>query len=159
MMMNIDLNNIGALKEKIGKEIAVSEWRTVSQEEIDQFGQVTGDGHWIHTDQARSSTSSPYGMTIAQGLLSLCLLASFSKEILNKNNSCICINYGFNRIRFPAPVRTGQRIRAHLEISSLHKLVGGGSVTWAGTVEIEGCEKPACYAEIISQFFFHHRGF
>jgi acyl dehydratase len=155
MMANIDLSNIGTLKEQIGKEIAVSEWRVVSQEDIDQFGQVTGDDHWIHTDQTRSTASSPYGMTIAQGLLSLCLLTSFSKEILNKNNNCVCINYGFNRVRFPAPVRIGQRVRAHLTISSLHKLVGGGSVTWAGTVEIEHGEKPACYAEIISQFFFH----
>lgn len=153
-MKVVDFNNIGALREKIGKEIAVSDWRKISQDDIDQFGRVAGDDNWIHTDQARAATSSPYGTTIGQGLLSLCFLASFSKETLHKNNDCVCINYGFNRVRFPAPVKTGQRIRAHLTIRSVHKLVGGGSVTSSGTVEIENSEKPACYAEIVSQFFF-----
>lgn len=154
-MKIVDLDNIGALREKIGQEIAVSEWREISQEDIDQFGRATGDDHWMHTDQTRAAVNSPYGMTIAQGSLSLCFLASYSKAILNKNNHCVCVNYGFNRVRFPAPVRAGQRIRAHLAISALHKLVGGGSMTWAGTVEIEHGEKPACYAEIVSQYFFN----
>ncbi len=154
-MKVIDIENIGALRERIGKEIAVSDWKEISQEDIDQFGRVTGDDNWIHTDQTRSATSSPYGTTIGQGLLSLCLLTSFSKETLHENNDCVCVNYGFNRVRFPAPVKAGQRIRAHLTISSAHKLIGGGSVTWAGTVEIENSKKPACYAEIVSHFFFH----
>jgi acyl dehydratase len=150
----VDLENIGALRDRIGKEIAVSDWKEISQEDIDQFGRVTGDDNWIHTDQTRSATSSPYSVTIGQGLLSLCFLATFSKETLHKNNDWVCINYGFNRVRFPAPLKTGQRIRAHLSISSVHKLVGGGSVTWAGTVEIENADKPACYAEVVSHFFF-----
>lgn len=153
-MKIVDLENVCALRDKIGEELAVSDWRVITQDDIDQFGRVTGDDNWIHADQTRAAISSPYGTTIGQGLLSLCILESFAKQLLHENNDCVCINYGFNRVRFPAPVKSGQRIRAHLAMSSIHKLVGGGSVTWAGTVEIEGAEKPACYAEIVSQFFF-----
>lgn len=152
-MKIVDFENIGALSQKIGKEIAVSDWREITQEDIDKFGRVTGDANWIHTDQTRAAESSPYGATIGQGLLSLCFLDNFSKEMLHENNDCVCINYGFNRVRFPAPVKPGQRIRARLTISSVHKLIGGGSITWAGAVEIENAEKPACYAEIVSQIF------
>ena len=142
------------MKASIGKEIAVSDWKEISQEHIDQFGVATGDDHWIHTDVTRATHNSPYVGTIAQGFLSLYFLAHYSKEILSRDNDYVCINYGLNRVRFPAPVRTGQRIRAHLVLSSVDKLIGGGRVTWKGSVEIENCAKPACYAELVSQCFY-----
>lgn len=151
-MKIINFEKIDALNASIGKEIAVSDWKEISQEDIDRFGITTGDNHWIHTDVTRAKENSPFGETIAQGFLSLCFLANFSKDILSRDNDCVCINYGLNRVRFPAPVRAGQRIRAHLVLASVHKLIGGGNVTWNGTVEIENCEKPACYAEMLSQY-------
>lgn len=154
-MKIVNLGDYCALQANLGKEVAVAEWKTITQDDIDRFGRSAGDDHWLHTDPVRCQASSPYGTTIGQGLLSLCYLAVFAKEILNRENECVCVNYGFNRVRFPAPVRVGKRIRAHLTISSVKKLVGGGNVTWVGTVEIEGSAKPACHAEIVSHFFFH----
>lgn len=154
-METAHLEDIAALRGWIGKKLAVSEWKDVIQEDIEQFGRDTGDNCWIHTDQMRSSSSSPYGNAIGQGLLSLCFLTSFAKDVLNRTEMCICVDYGFNRVRFPAPVTAGQRIRAHLTIASIEKLVAGGKVTWTGVVEIENSEKPACYAEIVLQYFLH----
>lgn len=101
----------------------------------------------------RATEDSPYGGAIAQGYLTLCFLARFSREVIARNNDRICINYGLDRVRFPAPVRAGQRARAHLSLASIHKLNGGGRIAWHGSVEIENGEKPACYAELISQWF------
>lgn len=148
-----DLGDVRELGCKVGREIAVSDWKTISQDDIDQFGRASGDDHWIHTDCLRSQANSPYGKTIAQGLLSLCFLDVHAKEVMNNIDGCFCVNYGFDRVRFPAPVHPGQRIRAHLKIASVTKLVGGGNITWVGTVEIEKSEKPACYAEFVCHFF------
>lgn len=148
-----DLDDVRGLGNKVGREIAASEWRAISQDDIDQFGRASGDDHWIHTDCSRARSRSPYGKTIAQGLLSLSFLAVHAKEVMNNLHGCFCVNYGFDRVRFPAPINPGQRIRAHLKISSVNKLVGGGNITWVGTVEIEGCEKPACYAELVCHYF------
>lgn len=152
-METINFAKIDALKSSIGKELAVSDWMEISQADIDRFGAATGDDHWIYTDVTRASQSSPYGETIAQGYLTLCFLARFSREIITKGNDRICINYGLDRVRFPAPVKVGQRIRARLVLSSAHRLHGGGRATWIGLIEIENCEKPACYAELVSQWF------
>lgn len=152
-MESIDFEKIDALKLNIGKELAVSDWVPITQEMIDQFGDTTGDNHWIYTDVPRATRESPYGGTIAQGFLALCFFTKFAKEIVAMNNHYVCISYGINRVRFPAPVRAGQRIRAHLELFSFNKLAGGGAVTWKGTVEIEDWEKPACDAEIIFHCF------
>ena len=148
MQEKVDLLNVN-----IGNEIAVSKWKEISQETIDQWAMFTGDDQWIHTDKTRSITTSPYGGTIGQGLISLCFLITFSKETLVQHTDFICINYGINHARFPAPVKPGQRIRARLKIASVHRVIAGGSVAWVGSVEIENSEKPACVAEIISQYF------
>lgn len=153
-MTTITLPKLETLKANVGKEIAVSGWKEITQTDIDRFGMTTGDAEWIHTDVDQATAGSPYGGTIAQGLLSLCFLATFAKKSLSSETDCICVNYGFNRVRFPAPVRAGQRIRAQLLVASVQRLMGGGRVTWKGTVEIENCEKPACYAELVSQFLY-----
>lgn len=152
-MESINFEKIDDLKSKIGSELAVSDWVDITQEMIDQFGATTGDNNWIYTDVPRATRESPYGGTIAQGFLALCFLTKFAKEIVAMNNHGVCISYGLNRVRFPAPVRTGQRIRAHLELLSFNKLAGGGTITWKGTVGIDGWAKPACDAEIICQCF------
>lgn len=152
-MDTINLENIDSLKQSIGKEFAVSEWLTISQADIDQFGITTGDNFWIHTDVTRATEDSPYGGTIAQGYLTLSLLNNFARQVIAKDNDRICINYGLNLVRFPAPVRSGQRVRAHLSLASIEKLNGGARVAWHGSVKIENSTKPACYAELISQWF------
>lgn len=149
----INFANIDALKQSIGKKFAVSDWLTVSQADIDQFGITTGDNHWIHTDATRATEDSPYGGAIVQGYLTLCFLTRFSREVIARDNDRICINYGLDLVRFPAPVRSGQRVRAHLSLASIQKLNGGGRAAWHGSIEIENGEKPACYAELISQWF------
>ncbi len=143
------INSHEDLKDHIGKQIATTEWLTVTQERIQQFADATGDHQWIHVDVERSKRESPYKNTIAHGFLTLSLLPQLMPQVLEvKNGVRMGINYGLNRVRFVSAVRSGSRIRAHFTLQSFREVADNGvEIIYAVTVECEGSEKPCCVAE------------
>ena len=143
-----------SLKELVGREIGVTEWFRVTQERIEQFAEATEDRQWIHLDQARTSTASPYGTTIAHGFLTLSLISYLVKELIQIQSGVrLAVNYGLNRVRFPAAVRTNSRIRARVSLLTLKELSDSIEATYAVTIEIDKSEKPACVAEWIVRYY------
>lgn len=133
----------------VGQEVAVSEWVAVTQEQVNGFAQATGDFQWIHVDVDRAS-KGPFGGTIAHGFLTLSLIPKLVFSALQFGSSAATLNYGVNRVRFPAPLRVGTRIRARCHLQAVAPLVHGGTQsTWAVSVEGEGMSKPACVAECL----------
>ena len=150
-MAKIEIRSLEELKQWVGKEIAVSDWMQVTQERINLFADATGDHQWIHVDPVRAAAESPFGTTIAHGYLTLSLLPHMMMETLALSGSKISINYGLNRVRFAAPVRSNDRIRTRFSLTSLEDISGGVQLTWHALVEIEGGHKPACVAEMIAR--------
>ncbi len=151
-MSTVEVQGIEGLKALQGKEIGPSEWRTVTQEDIDTFADLTGDHQWIHTDVERAKTESPFGTTIAHGNLTLSLIDGLRIELLKSTGFKLGVNYGWNKVRFPAPVPAGSRIRATAEVVEIEE-VGGGwfQVVTRFKVEVEGSEKPACVADSVGR--------
>ncbi len=147
-MSPLTVNSHSDLKDHVGKQIATTEWLTVTQERIQQFADATGDHQWIHVDVERAKRESPYKNTIAHGFLTLSLLPQLMPQVLEiKNGVRMGINYGLNRVRFVSAVRSGSRIRAHFTLQALKELPDGVEIVYAVTVECEGSEKPCCVAE------------
>jgi acyl dehydratase len=139
---------IEEVKSSLGREAGVSEWLTVTQELIDGFADLTGDRQWIHVDAERARRESPFGTTIAHGFLTVSLLSRLMREVVDfSSGPGMRLNYGFNRLRFPAPVRAGSRIRAHVTPNSVREVEGGSEIAWGIVVEIENEPKPALAAE------------
>jgi acyl dehydratase len=147
------LESIQYLRELVGQEVGVSDWLTITQERIQQFAEATEDRQWIHVDRERAERESPYRTTIAHGFLTLSLLSRFMKDVLDVRGIRMGVNYGLNRVRFPAPVRSGSRIRARVTLLSLKDLPGGSEAVFSFTVECEGFDKPCCVAEWIVRFY------
>ena len=152
-MPKITIDKLADLQARVGQEVAVSDWLEITQQRIDQFAAATGDHQWIHVDAARAAKESPFGGTIAHGYLTLSLLARFAQESIAIGNIRMAVNYGLNRVRFTAPVRSGKRVRAHFKLAAYDEIDGGVQLTWHATVEIEGSDKPACIAETISRWY------
>jgi acyl dehydratase len=144
------VNGIDELKALVGETSGPSEWREVTQADIDKFAEVSGDHQWIHVDVERAKTDSPFGTTIAHGNLTLSMVDGFRDQLFRSEGFKMGVNYGWNKIRFPAPVPSGSRIRARLETVSVDE-VGNGwyQLVQRWTVEVEGTEKPACVAESV----------
>ena len=143
-----------SLREVVGEEVSVTEWLEVSQERINLFAEATGDHQWIHIDVERAQRESPYRQTIGHGFLTLSLLSMLmSKSVGFRGGLTFAINYGLNRVRFPAPVPAGSRIRGRVKLHSLEDITGGVQATWAITVENEGSEKPVCVAEWVVRYY------
>jgi acyl dehydratase len=143
------------LRARVGQEIGVSPWHTVTQEQINRFAEVSGDDQWIHCDVERARRESPYGTTIAHGFLTVSLLSKFAREAVSIDGPHkMRINYGFNRLRFTGGVPAGSRIRAHFTLNSIKDLEGGVEIAWAVSVEVEGREKPALVAEWLGRTYF-----
>src|SRR6266404_60617 len=145
-MINIDVRT---LHDRIGQEIAVSDWLEVSQARIGQFADATGDHQWIHVDPARAVAESPFKTTIAHGFLTLSLLSPLIRESIQFTGLRMAINYGLDRVRFVSPVPSGARLRARIVATEVREVSGGYQVTWSITVEREGESKPSCVAEWI----------
>ncbi|MEA2426863.1 MAG: hypothetical protein QOF37_491 [Thermoleophilaceae bacterium] len=145
-------NGIEELEGLVGQEIGPSEWRTVTQELIDQFAELSGDDQWIHVDVERAKKESPFGTTIAHGNLTLSMIDGFRKDLIQSEGFALGVNYGWNKVRFAAPVPAGSRLRARAEVVSIEE-VGGNwfQVVTRFTVEVEGNEKPACIAESVGR--------
>jgi acyl dehydratase len=134
-----------------GDTYGPSEWLELTQERIDQFAEATGDDQWIHVDPEKAA-KGPFGTTIAHGFLTLSLLVKFQYETRPERGEFrMGINYGVNKVRFPAPVPVGSRIRGHFEILEVAEVEGGVKIVTKGTVELEGGEKPVCVAEMVSR--------
>ena len=128
-----------------GQEVGTSEWLTVDQERIDQFADATDDHQWIHVDRERAA-QGPFGGTIAHGFLTLSLLPHFAAEVFRLETPGARLNYGLDKVRFPAPVPVGSRLRSHVRFGDVTDLPSGKQLVVNHTVEIEGAEKPACVA-------------
>jgi acyl dehydratase len=152
------MRTIGSVDEAvdaIGAELGVSQWFEVEQSRIDEFADVTVDHQWIHVDVERAKTESPYGATIAHGFLTLSLIPGLSKDNYRVENARMGINYGLNKVRFLAPVTAGSRVRVRSELADVVR-AGEDAVnlTVRHTVEVDGSEKPAAVAELISRWVF-----
>jgi acyl dehydratase len=146
---------IEEIRGSIGREAGVSEWFTVTQELIGQFAALTGDPQWIHVDAERARRESPFGSTIAHGFLTVALLSKLvSQAVEVEIESKMRVNYGFNRLRFPAPVRAGSRIRAHVTPNAVRDVEGGLEIAWGIVVEVENQAKPALAAEWLVRVYF-----
>jgi acyl dehydratase len=137
-----------------GQEIGVSDWVVVTQEKINLFAEATGDYQWIHVDAERARAESPYGATIAHGFLTLSLLSELSREaVAIEGEFKMRINYGLNRVRFPAAVRAGDRVRGRFTVGAVEPLENAVQIVWKCTVEIEGQTKPALVAEWLTRLY------
>jgi acyl dehydratase len=145
------LRDLGELAALAGQEIAVTEWLTVTQQQVDLFAQATGDHQWIHVDVERAK-AGPFGGPIAHGFLTLSLLPRFFDMALHIENSRMGVNYGLNRVRFTSPVPVDSRLRARIKLLACEPVDKGGmQMTWLATVEREGGDKPACVAEFLTR--------
>jgi len=147
----IVIPGIARLKDWVGKEVAVTDWLTVSQERIEHFATASGDDQWIHVDRARAARESPYRTTVAHGFLTLSLLSHFLREAVEIEGARLGINYGLNRVRFTGPVPSGSRVRARFRLAAVEDLDEGVQTTWNVTVEREGADKPVLVAEWITR--------
>jgi acyl dehydratase len=148
------IETIEQLQSLIGQEVAVGEWFTVEQSRIDAFADATGDHQWIHQDVERAKTESPFGRTIAHGFLTLSLLSVLSHEAFEiRGDFKMRINYGLNRVRFPAPVLSGSRIRPRFTLQSLEPFDEGYQAVWVAAMEVDGGRKPALYAEWVVRLY------
>ena len=146
------INGLEELKTWVGKEIAVSEWLPIDQARIQAFADVTQDHQWIHLDVERCRRESPYGAPIAHGYLIVSLIPLLFESSLRIDGLAMTVNYGLDRVRLPAPVIAGQRIRGHLVLEKLDDVKGGKQAHWAVTIEVEGADKPACVAQMLARY-------
>jgi len=138
---------------KPGDEYGPSAWVEVPQERIDAFADATGDHQWIHVEPDRAR-DGPFGTTIAHGYLTLSLLPAMSFEVVPRDPTVeMGVNYGLNRVRFPAPVPVGSRVRGSFRVEQVEPAEWGAQVTMAATIEREGAEKPVCVAEIVFRYY------
>jgi acyl dehydratase len=153
-MAPLVVDNPQALKDFVGREIAVTDWFNVTQERIQQFAEATEDRQWIHVDRERAQKESPYGTTIAHGFLTLSLLSYLWKQAIEiRSGIRMGINYGLNRVRFPSPVRAGSKIRARVTLQSLKDLPDGTEAVFLFSIETESAQKPCCTAEWIVRYY------
>src|ERR671933_115892 len=151
-MALVTTNGIEDLRGLIGEDVGPSDWREVTQDDIDTFAALTGDDQWIHVDVERAERESPFGTTVAHGNLTLSLIDGLRRQLIRSEGLAMGVNYGWNKVRFPAPVPSGSRIRARGQVQSVDD-VGGGwfQVVTRFTVQVEGSEKPACVAESVGR--------
>jgi acyl dehydratase len=141
------------LRAAVGTEVGHGQWLDVSQERIDTFAEATGDHQWIHVDPERAA-SGPFGGTIAHGFLSLSLIPALTAGLTAVDGVTMGVNYGLNKVRFPAPLPVGSRVRGRVELMSMDDVPGGVQLTSRVTVEREGRDKPVCVAETITRLYF-----
>lgn len=148
------LETPGSLKEWVGREIGVTDWLPVGQDVIQRFADVTGDRQWIHVDEDRAQRESPFRTTIAHGFLTLSLLSRFIREVFEiRSGIRMTVNYGLNRVRFPAPVRAERKIRGRFVVKSAEDVAGALETVFEVRVEVEGSEKPCCLAEWVLRYY------
>jgi acyl dehydratase len=146
--------SVADLERMRGQRVGESAWRTITQALVDEFAQVSGDHQWIHVDPERARRESPFGTTVAHGFLTLSLLSSLSAEVISMQNARMGVNYGFDRVRFAAPVPVGSDIRGTFAIEDVRPVNGGAQITWRVAVELRDAPKPAVSALWLTRVTF-----
>jgi acyl dehydratase len=151
-MATVEVNGVEGMKDLVGQEIGPSDWRAVDQGMINDFAEISQDHQWIHVDVERAQKESPFGTTIAHGNLTLSLVDGFRTSLISSTGFALGVNYGWNKIRFPAPVPAGSKVRALAEVVSVDE-VGGGwwQVVTRFTLEVEGGEKPCFVGDSVTR--------
>jgi acyl dehydratase len=150
--MTTKIDGIEGLKKHVGEHLGYSEWRQITQEQVNLFADATDDHQWIHVDIERAK-AGPFGGPIAHGYLTLSLAPALLDEILEVSGVSMGINYGLNKLRFPSPVPVGSKVRAGATLAKVEDVEGGVQVTMNATFEIEGGTKPVCVAEILFRYY------
>jgi acyl dehydratase len=150
--MATKIDGIEGLKQRAGEHLGYSEWHTVTQEQINLFADATGDHQWIHVDLERAK-AGPFGTPIAHGYLTLSLTPALLDEMLEVSGVSMAINYGLNKLRFPAPLPVGSRVRAGAALGQVEEVEGGAQAVLTVTYELEGGTKPVCVAEILFRYY------
>jgi len=149
-VLSVTLDQLPSL---VGRTLVSPNWLSISQERIDAFARATDDHQWIHVDPERAARHSPFRTTVAHGYLTLSLVVPMLFELLQVEGARLVINYGANKVRFPAPVPVGSRLRLAAEVLTAEPVEGGWQVTFRATVEVDGGSKPALAAEILFRFY------
>jgi acyl dehydratase len=150
-MAETEFEGLEDVRAAVGRELGTSGWLEVTQDRVNQFADATGDHQWIHVDPERAK-AGPFGGPIAHGYLTLSLSNALLPEIVEVRGVSMGVNYGANKVRFPAPVPVGSRIRARATLAAVEDVPGGIQTTMVVTIEVEGGEKPACVVESLSRF-------
>ena len=148
----LTLTGLEEIKAYEGKELGVSDWQAVTQDKIDQFAELTGDDQWIHIDVERAK-QTPFGGTIAHGYYTLSLAPRFTYDMFELEGVAFAINYGLNRVRFPAPMPVGGKVRMRAKLAAVEEIAGGAQLVTELTFEREGGEKPVCVAESLTRVY------
>ena len=150
-MAQTEFDGLDQVRDGVGRDLGTSSWLEITQERVNQFAEATGDHQWIHVDPVRAA-AGPFGGPIAHGYLTLSLSNALLPEIVEVRGVSLGVNYGANKVRFPAPVPVGSRIRAQVTLAAVEDVPGGVQTTMVITIEIEGGTKPACVIESISRY-------
>ena len=146
------ITGLDGLREAAGETLGTSDWHEVTQDDINAFADVTGDHQWIHVDSERAK-QTPFGGTIAHGYYTLSLAPRFTEQVMALDGFAFAINYGLNKVRFPAPLPVGSKVRMHAKLSQLEPVPGGAQLTVEVTFEREGGDKPVCVAETVARVY------
>ena len=141
------------LKAKVGDHLGYSDWVEITQDRVNQFAEATGDHQWIHVDVERAKAESPFGGPIAHGYLTLSLLVPLVSQTYAITDAKMGVNYGLNKVRFPAPVPVGAKVRLTATLKDVEEVAGGLQLTVAGVIEAEGGSKPVCIAEPVFRVY------
>ena len=147
------IDGVSGLKSLVGKELGSSSWREMTFDAIREFADATGDHQWIHVDRERIARESPFGKPIAHGYFTVSLIAGLFFELVEVRSFAMVINYGLNKVRFPAPLKEGQRYRLAVKVGEVKEIANGVEGLLNATIEIEGESKPACVAELVYRFY------
>ncbi|WP_395571824.1 MaoC family dehydratase [Streptomyces sp. BK79] len=150
--MSITVNGLDELKKLAGGDLGTSDWIEITQERVDTFADATGDHQWIHVDPERAA-AGPFGAPIAHGYLTLSLFIPLFTELLDVQGVTTKVNYGLDKVRFPAPVKVGARVRLTGRLAEVTDVPGGVQIAVEGTIEIEGADKPAAALRSLSRFY------
>ena len=146
------ITGLDELRDAAGETLGTSDWHEVTQDAIDAFADATGDHQWIHVDVERAK-ETPFGGTIAHGYYTLALAPMLTAQVMALDGFAFALNYGVNRVRFPAPVPVGSRVRATVQLAGLEDIPGGAQMTLELTFEVEGGEKPVCVAQTVARVY------
>ncbi|MFM8652475.1 MAG: MaoC family dehydratase [Acidimicrobiaceae bacterium] len=151
-MPKLIIKNVDELKSLVGKHLGFSDYRTITQEQVNIFADATGDHQWIHLDVERAK-AGPFGGPLAHGSLTLSLGPVFLPQIFGVEGVAMGVNYGTNKVRFPSPVPVGSKLRAGVKLLNVEDVTGGVQVTLETTFEVEGAKKPSCVAEVVFRYY------
>ena len=146
------IDGLDALRSAVGRDLGTSEWLEITQDRVDTFAEATGDHQWIHVDPERARAESPFGGPIAHGYLTMSLTNLFLPQVVEVTCISAGVNYGTDKVRFPAPVPVGARVRGQVTLTEAVDVAGGVQTTMTITVELDGSDRPACVVEAISRW-------